>query len=89
MDTTLRAPTIRTLVAAGEVAPSLFDERDLAEITSESFSFHRDEHKIAAEAALDGLYIVRSNVEPQVLDAAQTVRAPTRGCRRWSGRFGA
>ena len=45
------------------------------EITSESFSFRRDEAKIAAEAALDGLYIVRSNVEPEVFDADQTVRA--------------
>ena len=151
--TTLRAPTIRKLVAAGTVTPSLFDERDLAEITSEefpgerlvvcrnpllaaergrkrqellqatekelepiaaatrrktnplrsaaaigvrvgkvidhykvakhfittitdtTFTFRRDEDKIATEAALDGLYIVRSNVEPQHMDATQTVRA--------------
>ena len=33
--TTLRAPTIRKLVNAGTVTPSLFDERDLAEVTSE------------------------------------------------------
>ena len=32
--TTLRAPTIRKLVNAGTVTPSLFDERDLAEVTS-------------------------------------------------------
>ena len=151
--TTLRAPTIRKLAAAGTVTPSLFDEQDLAEITSAefpgerlivcrnpllaaergrkrnellaatekqlepiaaatrrqsnplrgaaeiglrvgkavdrykvakhfittitdtTFTFRRDEQKIAAEAALDGLYIVRSNVEPQQMDAAQTVRA--------------
>ena len=151
--TTLRAPTIRKLVAAGTVTPSLFDERDLAEITSEefpgerlvvcrnpllaaerrrkrqallqatekelepiaaatrrktnplrsaaaigvrvgkvidhykvakhflttitdtTFTFRRDADKIATEAALDGLYIVRSNVEPQQMDATQTVRA--------------
>ena len=151
--TTLRAPTIRKLVAAGTVTPSLFDERDLAEITSEefpgerlvvcrnpllaaergrkrqallsateadlepivaatrrttnplrsagaigvrvgkvidrykvakhfmttitdtTFTFRRDADKIAAEALLDGLYIVRSNVEPAQFDAAQTVRA--------------
>ncbi len=151
--TTLRAPTIRKLVAAGTVTPSLFDERDLAEvsseefpaerlivcrnpllaaerqrkrrellaatekdlaliatatrrkgrplqgaaaigirvgkvinrykvakhfvttITDEAFTFRRDEEKIAAEKQLDGLYIVRSNVEPEQLDAAQTVRA--------------
>ena len=151
--TTLRAPTIRKLVAAGTVTPSLFDERDLAEVTSEefpgerlivcrnpllaaerqrkrlellaatekelepivaatrrpknplrgaaaigvrvgkvinrykvakhfvttitdeSFSFQRDEAGIADEQQLDGLYIVRSNVEPDQFDAAQTVRA--------------
>ena len=151
--TTLRAPTIRKLVTAGAVTPSFFDERDLAEITSdefpgerlivcrnpllaaerqrkrhellaatekdletiaaatrrenkplrgagdigvrvgkvinrykmakhfvteitdESFSFRRDEEKIATEKQLDGIYIVRSNVEPEQFDAAQTVRA--------------
>ena len=39
--TTLRAPTIRKLVAAGTVTPSLFDERDLAEVTSEEFPGER------------------------------------------------
>ena len=151
--TTLRAPTIRKLVAAGKVTPSLFDERDLAEVSSdefpgerlvvcrnpllaaergrkreellsatekdlepiaaatrrktnplrsagaigvrvgkvidrykvakhfvttttdETFTYRRDEDKIAAEALLDGLYIVRSNVDPEQMDAAQTVRA--------------
>ena len=150
---TLRAPTIRKLLAAGTVTPSLFDERDLAEVTSElfpgerlvvcrnpllaaerqrkrqellaatekdlapiaaattrqnrllrgaaeigmrvgkvinrhkmakhfvttitddTFTYRRDEDKIAAEEQLDGLYIVRSNVEPEQFDAAQTVRA--------------
>ena len=151
--TTLRAPTIRKLLKAGTVTPSLFDERHLAEVTSgefpgerlivcrnpllaaerhrkrqellaatekdlapiaaattrknrplqgaaeiglrvgkvinrykmakhvittitdEVFTFRRDEEKIAAEQALDGIYIVRSNVEPERFDAAQTVRA--------------
>ena len=151
--TTLRAPTIRRLVAAGTVTPSLFDERDLAEVTSEefpgkrlivcrnpllaaerqrtradllaateavlapiaaatqratrprrgaaaiglrvgrvinrykvakhfvttitddAFTFRRDAAQVAAEQALDGLYIVRANVEPDQFDAAQTVRA--------------
>ena len=44
-------------------------------ITDESFTFRRDEDKIADEQQLDGLYIVRSNVEPEQFDAAQTVRA--------------
>ncbi len=151
--TTLRAPTIRKLVGAGTVTPSLFDQRDLAEVTSEdfpgerlivcrnpllaaerqrkrhellaatekelepivaatrrrnnplrgaadigirvgkvinrykvakhfvttitdeSFTFRRDQDKIADEQQLDGLYIVRSNVEPEQFDATQTVRA--------------
>ena len=151
--TTLRAPTIRRLASAGAVIPSLFDQRDVAEITSdefpgerlivcrnpllaaerqrrrdellaateeelepivaatrresqplrgaadigvrvgkvldrykmamhfateithERFTFHRNREKIAAEEQLDGICIVRSDVEPERLDAAQTVRA--------------
>ena len=151
--TTLRAPTIRKLIREGEVAQAMFDERDLAEISSpdfpgerlivcrnpilaeqrqrkrqkllaatekellpivtatqrtkeplrgaaaiglrvgkvinhykvgkhfttsitdDSFSFARDLDKIAAEEELDGLYIVRSNVEPELFDAEQTVTA--------------
>ena len=151
--TSLRAPVIRKLVNAGTVTPSLFDERDLVEVTSdefpgerlivcrnpllaaerqrkrqellaatekdlapiaaatrrknrplrgeaaigvrvgkvinrhkmakhflititdESFTFQRNAEKIAAEEQLDGIYIVRSNVEPEQFDAAQTVRA--------------
>ncbi len=151
--TTLRAPTIRKLIKAGELAQTMFDERDLAEISSpdfpgerlivcrnpilaeqrqrkrqkllaatekellpivtatqrtkeplrgaaaiglrvgkvinhykvgkhfttsitdDSFSFARDLDKIAAEEELDGLYIVRSNVEPELFDAEQTVTA--------------
>ena len=151
--TTLRAPTIRKRVATGTVTPSLFDERDLAEVTSDefpgerlivcrnpllaterqrkrqallaatenelapiaaatrrknnplrgaaaigvrvgkvidhykvakhlittitedTFTYRRDQDQIAAEEQLDGLYIVRSNVEPDQFDATQTVRA--------------
>ena len=151
--TTLRAPTIRKLIKAGQVAQTMFDQRDLAEISSpdfpaerlivcrnpvladqrhrkrqellaatakdlepivaatrrakdplrgaaeigmrvgkvinqrkvskhfiteiseDSFTFRRDLEKIAAEEELDGLYIVRSNVEPELFDADQTVRA--------------
>ena len=39
--TTLRAPTIRKLIANGEVAQSMFDERDLAEISSPDFPGQR------------------------------------------------
>ena len=151
--TTLRAPTICKLIRAGAVQPSLFDERNLAKITSdefpgewlivyrnpllfderyrkrqellaaterepetvavatcrqcrppcgmdtigtrvgkvtnrykvanhfvttiseEAFTYERDPEKIAIEEALDGIYVVRSNVDPHRLDAAENVRA--------------
>jgi hypothetical protein len=151
--TALRASAIRTLVAEGSLQPSLFDERDLAEITSPtypnqrlvvcrnpaladrrrrkrqellaaterelekialatrrprrpfrgadkiglrvgkvlnrfkvgkhfcleigdtSFAYERDQAKITEEAALDGFYVVRSNVPTEPLAAEQLVGA--------------
>ena len=151
--TSLRAPAIRKLIADKTVHPSLFDQRDLAEvqsddfpgerlivcrnprlaaerrrkrqellaatekllepiaaatrrerrplrgkdeigirigkvidrykvakhfktrITDDSFTFARLQDQIAAEEQLDGIYIIRSNVEPERLDADHTVRA--------------
>ena len=45
------------------------------EITDASFDYHRQVESIAAEAALDGLYVVRTSVEKETLDAEATVRA--------------
>ena len=45
------------------------------QITEDSFSFERIHEQIAAEEQLDGIYVIRSNVEPERLDAARTVRA--------------
>ena len=151
--TALRAPAIRTLVEAGAVQMSLFDQRDMAAITSPdypgerlivcrnpdlarertrkredllaateadlaviaaavrrarnplrgeaeialkvgavvnrhkvakhfelsigdaTFSFHRKTEAIAAEAALDGIYVVRTNLPKKLLDDAATVGA--------------
>ncbi len=151
--TALRSPAIRKLVAEGSLQPSLFDELDLAEITSPmypnqrlvvcrnpllaeqrcrkrqellaatekqlakittavgrrrsplvgadkiglrvgkvldrfkvgkhfrieitdaSFGYERDEPKIAAEAALDGFYVVRSSLPKETLEPAQLVGA--------------
>jgi len=39
------------------------------------FSYERDLNSIAQEAALDGLYVVRTSVPAEVLDAEQTVAA--------------
>ncbi len=76
--TTLRAPAIRKLVAAGAVKPSLFDERDLAEVTSDAFPGERlivCRNPLLAAERIDGLCIVRSNVDAAQFDAARTVRA--------------
>jgi transposase len=43
-------------------------------ITDSAFTFSRNEGNIAAEAALDGLYIIRTSVQAQRMDAATCVR---------------
>ena len=45
------------------------------EITDTSFTYRRDEAKIREEAALDGIYVVRTNVSAQEFDTDQTVTA--------------
>ena len=149
--TALRSKSIRKLMDAGDIERSLFDERDLAEITSpefpgerlivcrnpllaeerarkretllkatekeldkiveatqrvkrplagkdsiglrvgkvidnrkvgkhfvltiedDLFAYHRDEARIADEAALDGLYVIRTSVEAEEMTAESTV----------------
>jgi transposase len=45
------------------------------EIKDDSFTYQRDQQAIAAEAALDGFYVIRTNLPPGTLDAEGTVRA--------------
>ena len=45
------------------------------DITDTSFSYQRDEQRIAEEAALDGFYVLRTSVKEGVLSAESTVRA--------------
>jgi transposase len=45
------------------------------EIRDDGFDFQISEAKVAAEAALDGLYVIRTNVPSECLDAADTVRS--------------
>jgi hypothetical protein len=45
------------------------------EIGEGTFSYRRDQAKIDAEAALDGLYVIRSNVAPQALSDQDLVRS--------------
>jgi hypothetical protein len=44
-------------------------------ITDDAFSFTRNQTAIASEAALDGIYVVRTNLPAAQSDAAATVRA--------------
>src|SRR5215813_9819768 len=44
-------------------------------ITDESLSFTRDHAAIAKEAALDGFYVLRTNVPAEAINTADTVRA--------------
>jgi transposase len=45
------------------------------EITDNSFHYERHSENIAAEAALDGLYVIRTSVSEQLFDSQETVRA--------------
>ena len=44
-------------------------------IHDDRLDFHLKEAQIAAEAALDGLYVIRTSVPPERLDAPETVRS--------------
>ncbi|MGH6782426.1 MAG: IS1634 family transposase, partial [Sphingomonadaceae bacterium] len=44
------------------------------DIRDDAFSFRRKADSIAAEAALDGLYVIRTSVSPKRMDAADCVR---------------
>ena len=43
-------------------------------ITDDSFTYERNKHSIAAEAALDGIYIIRTSVESTLLTSEEIVR---------------
>jgi hypothetical protein len=45
------------------------------EITETSFRYERDQASIAREAALDGIYVIRTSVPSDTLTASDTVRA--------------
>jgi Transposase DDE domain len=47
----------------------------ITEVTGTTFTWRRDQQKIAAEAALDGIYVIRTSVTADILDAAATVAA--------------
>lgn len=58
----------------GKVANTYKVEKHFGfEITETSFRYWRKKENIEEEAALDGLYVIRTNVEAEAMDAEQTV----------------
>lgn len=45
------------------------------QITDEAFTFERNQDAIRAEAALDGIYVIRTSVPPETLSASDTVES--------------
>src|SRR5512135_4653 len=45
------------------------------EITDAAFTFRRDQEKIIAEAALDGVYVIRTSVSADTIDSAGVITA--------------
>lgn len=74
------AGKLRGEAAIGMAAGKVADKHKMAkhfrlEITATAFSFARDCGKIQQEAALDGLYVIRTSVPASSMDAAQCVRS--------------
>jgi hypothetical protein len=44
------------------------------DIQSDSFSYERNQDSIENEATLDGLYVIRTSVKPEVLSATETIK---------------
>src|SRR5438094_2473192 len=74
-----RSP-LRGAAAIGQAGGAVLGRRHMAKhfqisITDDTFSFAQNPLSIAAEAALDGIYVVRTNLPAAQSDAAATVRA--------------
>jgi hypothetical protein len=70
--------TLRTAAAIGVRAGRVVDAKKMAkhielDIADGRFAYRRRQDAIAAEAALDGLYVVRTSVGPERLDSAAVV----------------
>jgi len=71
---------LRSAAAIGQAVGAVLGRRKMAKhfvttITDDSFSFNRNDAAIIAEAALDGIYVLRTNLSAEQSDAAATVRA--------------
>jgi hypothetical protein len=66
--------------AIGQAVGAVLGRRKVAKhfritVSDDDLAFTRDEAAIAAEAALDGFYVLRTSVPAETLDASATVRA--------------
>ena len=71
---------LRGAAAIGQAVGAVLGRRKVGKhfritITEDDLSFARDDAAIAAEAALDGIYVLRTSVPAAALAAADTVRA--------------
>jgi hypothetical protein len=78
--TRVRTGTLTGADAIGVAVGKVIDRYKVAkhitlEITDASFTHRRDQARIDAEAALDGIYIIRTSVDADTLDPAGTVTA--------------
>src|ERR1700740_3562692 len=74
-----RSP-LHSAAAIGQAVGAVLGQRHMAKhfqlsIADDSFSFAQNPASIAAEAALDGIYVVRTNLPATQCDAGTTVRA--------------
>src|ERR1700736_4601100 len=74
-----RSP-LRGAAAIGQAVGAVLGRRHMAKhfqisITDDTFSFAQTPLSIATEAALDGIYVIRTNLPATQADAAATVRA--------------
>lgn len=71
---------LHTTAEIGLAVGAVLDSRRMGkhfviDIADGTFSFRRDGTKIAEEARLDGLYVIRTSVPAEQLDAGETVQA--------------
>src|SRR6202011_4519078 len=71
---------LRGAAAIGQAVGAVLGRRHMAKhfqisITDETFGFAQNSVSIAGEAALDGIYVIRTNLPATQSDAAATVRA--------------
>src|SRR5205814_9664996 len=78
---------LRGAAAIGQAVGAVLGQRHMAKhfqisITDETFSFAQNSVSIADEAALDGIYVIRTNLPATQSDVAATVRAYKKSRRR-------